>query len=293
MFPAIVASRSSLVGSPTMRDIGRSARVRPAHAVGEADRGPSAAGVDVHLRARPAMPDPGDPPGRPPRRRARRRRRPAAWDRRAPDAYRSMAPSRPGEPLRTPTTVTSLRSTRRLSTGLGCPARPIQTTRRPGSTRSTARAGSSTALDASTTPSNVPAGRASGAPHVVEAERPREPAVASRRATRWTSTPRARAISATSSPMVPAPSDQQPLARRDVRRLDGAPGVAAGLDQGARRVVHRVGQRDAATSRGPRAARPGRRAIRAGCRPRSGPRTGAAARSGSVGSGRSRASCRP
>ncbi len=132
-----------------------------------------------------------------------------------PDAYRSIAPARPSDPPRMPTTVTSLSATRRLSTWLGRPASPIQTTRRPGSTRSTARAGSSAALEASTTASNATLGIVSA---VQTWSNPREranAAEASRWARRWTSMPRAAAIRATSSPIVPVPStrSRSPAAR--------------------------------------------------------------------------------
>ena len=52
-----------------------------------------------------------------------------------------MAPARPADPPRTPTAVTSLNAMSRESTRLGVPARPMKTTRRPGSTRLTAQRG--------------------------------------------------------------------------------------------------------------------------------------------------------
>ena len=58
------------------------------------------------------------------------------------------------------------------------------------------------------------------------------------------------------------------------------------------RVVDRVGQARAAPRPAPAAARRARPASRCGCRPRSGRRTGAAARPGTGRSARSRASCR-
>ena len=188
-----------------MRDIGRSTRTLRATRAVDGDRRGSATGVDVHLGT--VTPGRSRLPARTP---ATSSSPTTAATSGAgstpPDAYRSRAPSRPGEPLRTPTTVTSLSTTRRLSTGLGCPERPIQTTRPPGSTRSIASAGSSTALDASTTPSNVPAGSASGRHTCSNPSDRANRTVPSRRATRWTSAPRARAIRATRSPIAPAPS---------------------------------------------------------------------------------------
>ncbi len=43
----------------------------------------------------------------------------------APDEYASIVPTRPGEALRMPTAVTSLRAMVRVSTRLGLPARPM------------------------------------------------------------------------------------------------------------------------------------------------------------------------
>ena len=65
----------------------------------------------------------------------------------------------------------------------------------------------------------------------------------SRRATRWTSTPRALAMSATSSPIVPAPTTSSRSPASTPAASTRAPGVAAGLDHRPRRVVDRVGER--------------------------------------------------
>lgn len=112
----------------------------------------------------------------------------------------------PGEADRTPTAVTSFRTSARVSILLGSPASPMYTSRPPGSTNSCASAGRRTALVASTTASNGRSGRVSsrqacGNPS--ERAKASEPSVAP---IRCASAPAARTNSATSRPMVPGPS---------------------------------------------------------------------------------------
>ena len=163
---------------------------------------------------------------------------------------RAMVPARPPDALRMPTAVTSLSAIRRVSTRLGSPARPMKTTRPPGSTRSTARAGS--------------VGRVRGVDHRVERQRrQRRPRSRRSRSPATGRSPAAQAEQvhlgarprgrtwATSRPIVPGPSDQHPVAgRRGPAACDRAQRVAAGLDQRAQRGVDRVRQ-------GVQGARPG------------------------------------
>ena len=147
-----------------------------------------------------------------------------------------MVASSPGEADRTPTAVTSLRASVRVSIRLGSPASPMYTIRPAGSTNSSARPGRWAAFEASTTASNGRSGTRVLRPHAARSrDRGRRPRESSVRPIRCTSAPAARRNIATSSPMVPGPSTSSPVAgpqRRGPRRPQG---VAARLHQGAER----------------------------------------------------------
>ena len=267
MFPAIVARmrrpvdrQSCVISAP---EANREHTARPRRRPTHRRRSPSAARVDVHLRARPPRRDPAPRRARPRRRRGPTTAATSGAGSTRPVANRSRAPGRPGEALRIPIAVTSLNTTCRLSTRLGCPDSPIQTTRRPGSTRSIARAGSWAAFDASTTRVERP-GRAAS----------RRSTRARTRATARTAptardapggarpTPRGARHQRHQQPDRARSEHQQPLARPDRGRLQRPPGVAAGLDQrpAACRRRRRAGR--GGTSPAPRAARPARRTSR-------------------------------
>ena len=231
-----------------MRDSG--ARGEPASAWRDRDgiRRPdahdaSAPRVDVHLR--------GSPPGGIPcpaehardlveahDRGDQRRGVHAVWSRtgRGRRAGRASA-------LRIPIAVRSLSTTCRLSTRLGRPDRPIQTTRRPGSTRSTARAGQRGGVRR--VDHGVGTARGGTVDAVHTCSNPSDSANrtdGSRRARRWTSTPRGPRHQRDQQPDRARAEHQQPLAGPDRGRLHRPPGVAAGLDQRPTAVVDGVGQ---------------------------------------------------
>ena len=181
------------------------------------------------------------------RRRARTGRRPdPPWQRGADGgrprrtANSSMTGASPAEAPRTPTTVRSLSAMVRESTKLGRPARPMQTTRRPTSTSSSALAGIDASFVASITASHRNAGRV---PAVQECSMPidransRDASVTPRT---WTSAPCAWAISAARSPMVPGPRISSRSPRAHSRTLHGPVCVAARLDERADRGIERL-----------------------------------------------------
>ena len=212
--------------------------------------------------------------GRHPPRPGRRWLLPTAWDQLSPAAYSSMAPCSPGEAPRIPTAVTSFKRRARVSIVLGVPAIPMYTTLFPGSTRSSARAGSAAELDA--VDDGVPWQRR----QVVRRPDAGETRVFGQRPWIAASTqageplrPALEANIAASSPMVPGPS---------TRRRSPEPGsapqhrperVAAWLDHCPGNHHRPRPAADAEPSPEPRSARPGRRGTRAGCRFRTGPRT--------------------
>ena len=118
----------------------------------------------------------------------------------------------------------------------------MKTTRRPGSTRCTTRAGTVMALDASMTASKGTSGRSSSVevsprphPRANSSPGPATPA-------RWTSTPSAPGELRGQQADGAGADDEQSLAGRDGGGLDGAQRVATGLDHRARGVVDVVGQ---------------------------------------------------
>ena len=197
---------SSSVGSPTMRDPACSVRARTRHRRADAHRVSSAPRVDVDLRGQ---------------RPSRRCRSPASTP------ATSSRPTIPGDERR------GIDATRRVEVDGAVEARRAAQDADDGDVLE----GDATAVDEArlaceADPDDPPAGfdevdgqggdvrrvggvdhaverqrrQRTGLPDVLEPERRGEPGGGSRRATRWTSTPRALAISATSSPMVPAPT---------------------------------------------------------------------------------------
>ena len=148
-------------------------------------------------------------------------------------------------------------------------------------------------LEASMTASNVVAGSVSRRQTCANPSERANRADVSRRASRCTSTPRAVAMSAARSPMVPAPttSTRSPATRPAASTARQA--LPPGSTRAPRRVVDRRRGARAVTTRARAAAPRARRASRAGSRPRTAPRTGAGGRPGSGRSGCTRAWCRP
>ena len=139
--------------------------------------------------------------------------------------------------------VTSRSTATRVSTRLGSPASPMHTTRPPGSTSSTARAGTSAAFVASTAASH---GRSGSVSHVHTPPTPSDRANATERGdrpTRCTSAPRARGEHRREEADRAGPHHEEPPARLHRGAIDGTDGVAAGLHERAHRVVDRVRQR--------------------------------------------------
>ena len=142
------------------------------------------------------------------RRRPRRGRRwppPAGAGPRIRPRTRPMVPARPADAPRMPTAVRSFSTIDRVSTVLGRPATPMYTTRRPGSTRSSARAGRSAEFEASMTASQRQPGQVGGRPRAVHAELGGEVDRPPVRPRTCTSAPCASANIAASRPMVPGP----------------------------------------------------------------------------------------
>ena len=188
-----------------------------------------------------------------------------------------MVPASPGEALRTPTAVTSLSTSVRVSTGSGVPGEadvdhPLaRLDQVEGQRRQAGRVGG---VDDRVERQRREAVR--GPDAVRSRACGRSPSDRRRQAQRWTSAPWARREQRDEQADRARPEHQQPVPRRQRRRPDGPQRVAARLDQGPGRRVDRVRQRVQRRGRHQPAARPGRRATRRGCRSRSGPRTRAA-----------------
>ena len=210
----------------------------------------------------------------------------------APLAYAAMVASRPGEPDKMPTAVTSLRARVRVSMRLGCrPARCRPPARRAPPGRGPERAGARRWR-------RRPPRRRAGPGGCPRSRRARSRGCGRRRATP-AATHQVHLGAGSAGEHRDQQADgsraehQRPVPGREVRGLRRTQSVAAGLDQRAEHGVDGVGQRVQRGGRHGQLLGQGAGTVRRGCRPRTGSRRRAGAPAGTGGRCRRRAWCRP